>query len=241
MDHLSLEQENVAERYLLGQLGEAEAARFEEHFLDCPQCLEQLELGRRLRDGLRATAAAQGTGVARLALLAWLLRRGRGLQLGLVAGLLALVLLPWALLAPKVAELSGERRRLAHELGQALEPQAGALRYLLSPERSTPGGEPGARISLGREPEWVVLALDLGPEPAAGPYRVRLLGADGETLWRSDPLETGADGRLELSLHSSWLVDEGPSNVLGIEVHVADTAEGIQPVARFLFRLQQSG
>ena len=54
MDHRAIEENQVPDRYLLGSLPAAERAEFEEHYLDCPACLEHLEAAEGLRAGLGA-------------------------------------------------------------------------------------------------------------------------------------------------------------------------------------------
>ncbi len=260
MDHVTIEESNVVERYLLGQLAAADAARFEEHYLDCPDCLEQLELSKRLCQGLKEVAAEEETRLAGAAVLAWLLRRGRGLQATLAAALLAVVILPWALLVPEVSRLSGEHQRLAGELAQALSPQARTPTYSLSPERSGPGEEPSTRITLGTTPEWVVLALQLPPPQSPSPtvafdaadsYRVRLMEAEGafptrpgEPIWHSGQIEPDAAGPfprrgtgeiLTFSVHSTWL--EAADYVVELDA-LTPTGES-QPMARFAFRVRR--
>ena len=244
MDHVTSEDRNVVERYLLGRLSAAAAARFEDHYLDCPECLEKLELSRRLRDGLRDVAAEEGTHLARTAVVAWLLRRGRAFQAGLAVAVLALTILPWALLAPEVARLSGERQRVAGDLVQALSPQIRTPAYSLSPERSGPGAEPSTRVTLRSAHEWVVLALQLPPSespPTPGAsgavvgYRLRFLGAEPEPLWRSEALAPDASGRVTLSVHSSWL--ETADYV--VELEALDQGGISRSVARFTFRVRR--
>ncbi len=205
MDHLTIEEENVVERYLMRQLTPADAELFEEHYLDCDDCLEKLELAKRLHRGLRDVAAEDGTSLTRMTVLAWLVRRGRGLQTFLAMAVLAVAVLPWALLAPRVSRLTSEHQRLEGELAQALAPQIRTPTYVLSPERSGPGAEPSTRVTLDSTPRWVILALQLPPSgsPAAG--RIRLREAEGDTLWESGPMEPDAVGRVTVSVHSSWL------------------------------------
>lgn len=240
MDHLTIEEQNVVERYLLGHLDTEEAMRFEQHYLDCPRCLEQLEIGQVLCQGLKQVAAEEGARLAGAAALAWLQRRGRVLQWGLALVLLGLIILPWALLTPRVTHLAGEQDRLADELSQALAPQVGTLTYSLSPERTTPGEEPSTRITLGAEPEWVVLALPLPPSevtsPAEASYRVRLLEAAGETVWQSRPIRADASGRVTLSVHSSWL----EASTYYAELDALTSDGEAQPVARFAFQVRRN-
>src|ERR1700678_3033097 len=68
MDHDYINEHGVVALYVAGRLSREERARFEEHFVDCRQCLEQIELTGELRDGLRQVAKedAARAGVAQL-------------------------------------------------------------------------------------------------------------------------------------------------------------------------------
>jgi hypothetical protein len=56
MDHRTIDADNTAERYVTGRLPPEEAARFEEHYLDCPSCCARVEAAERLERGLRRLA-----------------------------------------------------------------------------------------------------------------------------------------------------------------------------------------
>jgi hypothetical protein len=58
MDHQYIEENNIADRYLIGQLSAEEQRRFEEHFLGCQQCRSQLETTHHFRIGLRSALAS---------------------------------------------------------------------------------------------------------------------------------------------------------------------------------------
>lgn len=58
-EHALFEASDAAQRYVLRQMPPAQRARFEEHFLECPACLERLELERGLREGLAAQGDAE--------------------------------------------------------------------------------------------------------------------------------------------------------------------------------------
>jgi hypothetical protein len=53
MEHWYIEENNIADLYLLGQLSAEVRVRFEQHFIACPECLDCLEQTRSLRAGLR--------------------------------------------------------------------------------------------------------------------------------------------------------------------------------------------
>jgi hypothetical protein len=53
MDHSYIEANNIVARYEMGKLSPAECAGFEEHFVDCPQCQEQLATTADFRQALQ--------------------------------------------------------------------------------------------------------------------------------------------------------------------------------------------
>jgi hypothetical protein len=67
MDHDYINERGVVSLYVAGKLSPEELARFEDHFVDCRQCLEQIEVTGELRQGLRQVAKedAAGRGAAR--------------------------------------------------------------------------------------------------------------------------------------------------------------------------------
>ncbi|MBW8878633.1 MAG: zf-HC2 domain-containing protein [Acidobacteria bacterium] len=94
MDHAYIEENGLIERYHQGLLPPEEEARFEEHFVACPECTEQLELARGFQRGLKSMVAEDAL-IARtavqLGLFAWLARRGRLAQWGLALAALLVV------------------------------------------------------------------------------------------------------------------------------------------------------
>lgn len=53
MDHHYIEEFNLVDRYLMGKLTAEESAPFEDHFVDCPHCLDRLKTTRDFTQGLR--------------------------------------------------------------------------------------------------------------------------------------------------------------------------------------------
>jgi hypothetical protein len=242
-DHSSLEETNAVERYLMGKLSATEAERFEEHYLDCDECLEKLELSKQLYQGLREIAAEEvpkvliQTAVAQTTLLAWLFKRGRAFQGAVALGILCMVILPWAFLMPEMSRLRGQQERLSGKLAAALAPQSQTPAYRLSPERSGPGEEPSTRVTLGATPEWVVLSLQLPPNQSAVSYRVRLLEAGGTTLWQGGPFKSETFGQVTLRVHSSWL----EAATYHLELVASNMGGDDPPSARFSFLVRRGG
>jgi hypothetical protein len=52
MNHDYIEQYDLVDRYLRGRLTSEEGERFEEHFIDCPQCVDRLKTTRGFKQGL---------------------------------------------------------------------------------------------------------------------------------------------------------------------------------------------
>ena len=64
MDHSTIQESQVPDRYLMGTLPAGERVEFEEHYLDCPVCLEYLESVEGLRAGLKELSPAPSEGLA---------------------------------------------------------------------------------------------------------------------------------------------------------------------------------
>ena len=102
MDHQYIEGHNIPDRYLQGTLSATERTRFEEHFIDCAECLDRLEMTEDFRGALR-TVAAEGAATSRVyarpGLRAWLMGMSGGRHAALLAAaVLLLVALPSVLL-----------------------------------------------------------------------------------------------------------------------------------------------
>jgi hypothetical protein len=98
MDHHYIEEQNIPDRYLLGKLPTEERTRFEEHIIDCHECLIRLETTEDFRGALRAVAVEDATrGYARAGLLVRMLRIARLNNARRAALLLGAILLLTAL------------------------------------------------------------------------------------------------------------------------------------------------
>ncbi|HEX4494805.1 MAG TPA: hypothetical protein VIE43_03970 [Thermoanaerobaculia bacterium] len=140
MDHTYIESHGLVERYHQGTLPPDEEARFEEHFVDCGECMEQLELARGFRKGLRSVAAEDAArAVAAAGLFAWLARRGRLAQWGMaLAALLVAAGLPalWLLAAGRGEQREWSARLEAQrQTGQELERKLGESESRRNEER----------------------------------------------------------------------------------------------------------
>jgi len=57
VDHRFIEEHDIVARYGTGKLSPAECVRFEEHFVDCPDCQEQIVATEDFRQGLKTVIA----------------------------------------------------------------------------------------------------------------------------------------------------------------------------------------
>jgi hypothetical protein len=115
MDHSYVEDNNVAELYLMGKLSESDRAGFEMHFIDCERCIALLDETQNLREGLAAHwKAGKEPELPVRGVVAWLGRFGPWQQTGLIAAAAILLLSLPAIFF--FSEIRGLRRELA-ELG----------------------------------------------------------------------------------------------------------------------------
>src|SRR5262245_29936429 len=106
MEHSYIEDHQIADCYLSGKLSIKERMRFEEHFVDCPECIDRLRTIDDFCAGLRTVAAEEATrlrahlSVGQAGLLARIALRFRRRQWPLLAVAILLVAPPMALLIP---------------------------------------------------------------------------------------------------------------------------------------------
>jgi hypothetical protein len=200
MKHPEIDEHQVVEHYVAGKLTADEEARFEEHYLDCPACTRAIEDAERLRRGLELVAAQDLTRQTIFATVARALRSPLG---ALLAGLLLVAaLLPAGLTWRRVGRLDAELEGLRRELADERRPRINTPVIALAATRA--GEQPLQRISLAAEPEWIVLAIELG-DAAEPRYTAALTTAAGTVVWESPGLEPSYLGTVTLSLHSSLL------------------------------------
>ena len=211
MDHQEIEEHHFPQRYLAGKLSGEDAARFEEHYLHCRDCLERLELAGSLRRGLRHLAAGElaalglvtSAAVTRAGRLSGWQRRSAWLA---AAVFLAVALVPSGFLYQQLVQRG-------HALEQDVQPRVNTAILSLSPSRSTDYSTPENQITLSDAPEWFVLALDVTSTTADDyeAYRVSLFTADRQLRWERSDLVANERGELVIHYHSSF---PGPGDYL---------------------------
>ena len=257
MDHQEIENGLIFDRYLKGRLTPEEEERFEEHYLGCAECLDQLEAAQGLERGLRRAFVQDVAEIAAARRLGWLARLARSPGAGLlaVAAILAVGLPTWLAFRnsemgrelgqqtlvidqqkSKTASLENEltrERDTNQALTERLNQQSGVPTYELSRFRSSLLGdpEPAQTISLSAVEEPLVFSLPLD-QPASGTHRIRLIDDENREIMRLDR-ELIREGTLAFSVMSSQLEEDD------YVVRVESLSPGAEPVtvARFAFRV----
>ncbi len=173
MDHRYIEEHNLVDRYLFRRLWVEERTRFEDHFVDCPRCLDELELARDFRASLRAGVVEQVTRRSfQAGILAWLTRRtGRALLLGALLGIIVVPVI---------------RLVVGSDGGPAggLRPQVNIPTYALGNLRS--GDE---SILTSPVTEWLSLVVEVDAEMAFVGYRLTVRDSSGEVVLQESGVE----------------------------------------------------
>lgn len=201
MKHPEIDDRAVIDHYVAGKLSPAEAAQFEEHYLDCPACIRAIEDAERLQRGLGAVAAEDLATHRSLVAAAWQAVRTKSGAV-FIAALLAIALLPAGLVWQRAGRLGTDLDEARRALAAERQPRINTPVLALVATRS--GLQPLQQISLRAEPEWIVLSIELG-DTARPRYEARIAAADGTTLWTSEGLEPSFRGDLTMSLHASLL------------------------------------
>jgi hypothetical protein len=188
MDHQTIEEDQIVDRYVRGKLPAEEAALFEEHYLSCQECLDRLELADSMERGFKRAAgqdAARLAATRQLAVVAWLARLGRSRQMaaltmavflaGVLPGLFALrqVRESEHELAATRSALEQEREKSA--AGSQTTAEAERLRRELSREKEA-RAQADQQLAAARQPQANVPILFLDAERGAGEptHRLRL-------------------------------------------------------------------
>ena len=245
MDHDFIQERNIAERYILGRLEPSELARFEEHFIDCQQCIETLETSGMLRDGLRRMEAkpavpmmprrparfwpAFGAIAAMFAVsittAGWLAYRNSQLTDNLASARLTS-----RKATGKVAELQSQLLALEVKDRNSSLP---AVVYSLESVRSAPRGKPPAQmLSIPAEPSILVLLVNQEPVPEFTSYRARLRDSAAKEIARFDEVRHQANSTIALSFNSRLL----SPGVYEVVLEGRTTGGRFAPAAQLRFR-----
>ncbi len=227
MDHAVIEETQLAERYVAGTVSDEEKSRFEEHFPDCPGCLDRLEAADGLRSSLKDLAAAHLLALAGPADSAGTSRRVRRLAFlaaaaALAAGISASLLyfqarrtsvdltLARGAAAKAQADLERERstsRRPAPPAEAAPSGPVAASVFVLNRTRSSPSEGPENRIEVLRSASWITLVFDRPERFRADSYRVRLSNERTRAVLGEAATDRSTSGMLSVSLPAPLLTN----------------------------------
>ncbi|HSR51481.1 MAG TPA: hypothetical protein VLV83_11675 [Acidobacteriota bacterium] len=151
MRHEYIEENQIVDRYLMEQLSDQEREAFEDHYLHCARCQDDLEAARALRGGLKAAAGRGWAQTPSELEGGWgSRRRPRPLwTLAAVAVLAALLLLPPIYLFLQMNELDSQLQQARSDLRESRDTaeqraqQVGRLSQELQALQSQLGQEEG--------------------------------------------------------------------------------------------------
>jgi hypothetical protein len=235
MDHRYIYENNIVSLYLTGKLSPHELSEFEEHFVDCRECLDQIEqiteFRRTLKRVVKEEAASRGTAPQpsssgmegfnywlqpqRLAYV------GLVMFLALAAGFLAGNKHRQLQLAEEKKLTEEWQRRYADErqTREDLEKQLGqspdhsqlaanlppAPLFSLNVTRGSDEGNPTSQISIPQNSKWIVLSLEFEKDPAFHSYCARLNNAGGKLIWSAENIPALSSDAIAVTLPSNLL------------------------------------
>ncbi len=215
MDCHYIAENHVADRYALNQLTPEEAELFEDHYMSCDACLDEMERAEVMARGFKRVGAEEIATAGALAIgVAWWRRSQVWMGAVAAAGVIALAAPLW---------LNPDRTGTA-------DFHANAPVIYLQPERSAEAA-PSRQLRLPSRDGQIVLVLELDP-PFYPSYRAVVEHA-GQPVAEIEGLELGERNSLTLSL-GSHLLSSGDYQ-LRLEAATSDA----QPVAvsQFAFRM----
>lgn len=214
MDHREIEERDLALLYLQGKLGANEQQAFEEHFVDCPACLERIEVLQGLRRGLTQLGSEEVRQVPpREDRVAWFTRLAGWQQAGLGFALAAIAAVAIGLPLIRILNQRNEAIRAAASWQQRYRAEqdasaklraelasnqtlAGAVLFPLVTTRSVESVSVN-RIVVRRLVPWIVISLDAAPGFSS--FRATLKDNSDATVWQADNLSPSG-GSLALVL-----------------------------------------
>ena len=225
MQHSQIEEQNLIDRYVRGTMPAAERAEFEEHFVDCAECQEQIEVAKSLRQAVRESIAESAGGwiagepvhERRRPASGW-----RWVAIAACAGLLM------ALGTSTVLLLQRERARrelASARLSSELAPVVFGLR--LSRDATAPRD-----ITLPGDSRWMIFLAEIDATRYSR-YRASVTGSRGEEIWSQDGIRPNSPDSISVAIPSGAL----HPGTYTLAVSGAQPDGSLIPVARFPLRL----
>ena len=229
MEHERIDADHFADRWVTGRLDEPERRRFEEHFVDCPRCLDSIDAAEGLRDGLGELAgdhfpvSSEMSRMNRPALAA-----AAALAVALIGGGLLYRALRRADRALET-ERAAARPTTSTAAADTAIPVAAAVVTL---DLSRGPAEEPETVVLERTSRSVVLAFDPPNPPDVHDFRIRLSSADRGPVGPAVAAREGLNGVAAVSVPAALLA---PGDYLLVVDGVSP--RGQQELARYRFRI----
>jgi hypothetical protein len=198
MQHSEIERDSLIDRYVRNTLVGAERQSFEEHFLDCTQCLEQLEIASSLRQAIResaveAVAAPPVVRPRRWYLLGWV-----------QAAAAACLVVAMATSIGFFEQMQHARRELASaqtELASARGLASSPAVYVLGQSR---GGSESNQIALPRASRWMVFSIEMDTTQFPS-YHAILSDFSGKEIWQQAGIQPASPDAIGVTVPSNLL------------------------------------
>lgn len=192
MDHQKVISENYVDRYLRDELAPEETDMFEQHYLSCNECLNELAGTQRLRDGLKDLVDAGELELPEITMsrAAWWHSP------------------TWAVAATTLLAVSLVTTGAMYQNLRSLADRgAGTVEiYSLVAVRSGPNDPPVNMIRADAATDTLVLLVETGQLDGTGPYSATLSSESGSTKPRTfEPLHPGFDGMLTVAITTDRL------------------------------------
>ena len=239
MDHSFIEEHNHIDRYVRGTMPVAERTAFEEHFLDCPDCLEQLEAARSLREAIRIAAAEMGPSAqpARDTSGSTWLRGIFGWRWmpAAVTCCFAAALLTGTFLYRQLEQTRGELGRTQLAYARELESSRAVLQgsernapllYALNQNRGA--SSPAMVLEVPPSPRWVMFSIEFDASQFQT-YRATLRNRAAQTVWQTDNLQPSSPDSIAIPVFSTHLTPGSYS----LTLEGRDAAGRYSPVSTF--------
>jgi len=215
MDHLRIEERNLIDRYVRGTMPAAERVEFEDHFVDCAECQEQIEIAKSLRQAVRESVTEQVREPRRR--FGW-----RWVAVAASAGLLMAVAAGTAFLL--------QRDRARSDLASVrLSLERAPVVFGLSLSRDA--AEP-RDISIPSEPRWMVFLAEIDATRYSR-YRAVVISSRGDEIWKQDGIQPNSPDSISVAIPSGAL----HPGTYTLTVSGAQPDGAFIPVARFPLRL----
>ena len=208
MDHSFIEETNQVDRYVRGTMSPAERAAFEEHFLDCSVCLEQLEIAKSLRESVRIAGAELASSSRRAAEPR---RRWNWMTAGAFAGLAAVSVAGIAVyqqLEHTRSELDRTQLAYARERNGASDMLRNSEPLVYTMSLSRGAAAPSKPVEIPRSPRWVVFSIQIDASQYRR-YRAILRDEAGQPVYQKDGLEPSSPDSIALPVLSTVLKSGG--------------------------------